>query len=96
MSDNLLTKALADNTQSPPDAIICFKLDFTAWLARRTERNRCIAADLLVGGRPLTVAGTYGVSAARISQLRRAFGQDWRAFRGERPVPTGPSAVGVA
>jgi hypothetical protein len=95
LSDNLLTEALADNTQSPPDAIACFKLDFTAWLARLTKRNRRIALDLLIGERPLAVAGKYGLSAARISQLRRAFCQNWQAFCGERPVPSGSSAVGV-
>jgi hypothetical protein len=96
LTDNPLTLALTDNTQSPPDAIVCFKLDFTAWLARLTERNRCIALDLLVGERTLDVAAKYGVSAERISRLRRAFCQDWRAFRGERPAPAGSSAVGIA
>ena len=93
LSDNLLIEALADNTQSPPDETVCFKLDFAAWLARRTERDRAIALDLMVGERTRAVAAKYGVSAARISQKRRAFCQSWRAFCGERPSPTGSSIV---
>ena len=95
-SDNLLTEALADNTQSPPDVTVCFKLDFAAWLDSLTNRDRGIAEDLMVGERTLDVAAKYGVSAARISQKRREFCQAWRAFCGELPTPTATSAVGVA
>jgi hypothetical protein len=97
LSNNLLTEALADNTQSPPDETVCFKLDFAAWLASLTDRDRGIAQDLMVGERTLAVAAKYGVSAARISQKRREFCHAWRAFCGELPTPTaGSSAVGVA
>ena len=96
LSDNLLTEALADNTRSPPDEIICFKLDFAAWLASLTNRDRGIAEDLMVGERTIDVAAKYGISAARISQKRREFCQAWRAFCGELPTPTASSAVGVA
>ncbi len=96
LSDNLLTEALADNTQSPPDETVCFKLDFAVWLANRTERDRAIALDLMVGERTIDVAAKYDVSAARISQKRREFCHAWRAFWGELPTPTGSSAVGVA
>jgi hypothetical protein len=80
LSDNLLTEAPADNTQSPPDETVCFKLDFAAWLDSLTARNRSIAEDLMVGGRTIDVADKYGVSAGRISQLRREFFQDWHMF----------------
>jgi hypothetical protein len=95
LSDNPLTEALADNTKSPPDETACFKLDFAAWLDSLTERNRSIAEDLMVGGRTIDVANKYGVSAGRISQLRREFCHDWLTFCGDsRPTaPAQPPAV---
>jgi hypothetical protein len=83
LSDNPLAEALADNTQSPPDETICFKLDCAAWLASLTNRDRGIAEDLMVGGRTIDVAAKHGVSAARISQLRREFSQGWQTFCGD-------------
>jgi hypothetical protein len=97
LSHHPLTEALADNTKSPPDEVICFKLDFTAWLARLSERDRSIVLDLMVGERTRDVANKHGLSAARISQLRREFRQDWLAFCGDRPtVSIASSASGVA
>jgi hypothetical protein len=86
LSDNPLSEALADNTKSPPDETVCFKLDFAAWLASLTARNRSIAQDLMVGGRTIDVADKYGVSAGRISQMRREFCQDWLTFCGDIPL----------
>jgi hypothetical protein len=85
LSDNPLILALADNTKSPPDETVCFKLDFAAWLASLTNRDCSIAEDLMVGERTLDVADKYGVSAGRNSQLRREFCQDWLTFCGDSP-----------
>jgi hypothetical protein len=89
LSDNPVAEALHDNTKSPPDEAICFKLDFTAWLASLTERDRSIE-DLMLGERTLDVADKYDVSPGRISQKRREFCQDWQRFRGEG-MPTSRS-----
>ncbi len=83
LSDNPLCEALADNTKSPPDETVCFKLDFAAWLASLTDRDRAIAQDLMVGERTLAVADKYSLSAGRISQIRRKFCQDWQTFCGD-------------
>jgi hypothetical protein len=96
LSDHPLTEALADNTQSPPDEIVCFKLDFSAWLDSLTERNRGIVEDLMVGERTGDVAHKYGLSAGRISQLRREFCLGWRIFCGDLPEVDRSQAVGVA
>jgi hypothetical protein len=88
LSDNPLTEALADNTKSPPDEAVCFKLNFIAWLDRLSERDRGIVNDLMVGERTRDVAAKYGLSAARISQLRREFCRDWSAYWGEVPAVT--------
>ncbi len=83
LSDNPLIEALADNTKSPPDETVCFKLDFTAWLASLTNRDRSIAENLMIGGRTIDVAREYGLSAGRISQMRREFCQDWQTYCGD-------------
>jgi hypothetical protein len=79
-------EAVADNTRTPPDEQAAFRIDFPAWLATRTDRDRRLIADLAVGERTGDVARKYGLSAGRISQLRRAFSADWALFCGE-PVP---------
>ena len=97
LSDNPLTEALAENTKSPPDEAVCFKLDFTAWLARLSERDHNIVMDLMRGERTRDVAAKYGFSPARISQLRREFCYGWLAFWGELPTASvAPLVVGVA
>jgi hypothetical protein len=97
LSVNPLIEALADNRKSPPNETVCFKLDFTAWLAGMTARNRGIAEDLMIGERTRDVAHKYGLSPARIAQLRREFCLDWRAFCGEHSEALAPfCASGVA
>ena len=76
-------EGLADNGRTPPDEQAAFRLDFPAWLATRTERDRRLIADLTVGERTGDVARKYGLSAGRVSQLRRAFCEDWARFCGD-------------
>jgi DNA-directed RNA polymerase specialized sigma24 family protein len=72
--------ALQDNTQSPPDEQAAFRIDFPAFLATRSDRDRRIAEDMMLGDTTLELSGRHGVSPGRISQLRRQFHADWRAF----------------
>jgi hypothetical protein len=83
LSGSVFDDALRDNTQSPPDEQVAFRLDFPAWLLTLTERDRRVIADLMLGERTLDVADKYGMSAGRVSQLRREFMADWRRFIGE-------------
>jgi hypothetical protein len=83
LTEHPLCEALLDNTKSPPDETVCFRLDFLAWLASLTERNRGIVEDLMIGERTRDVANKYKISPARISQKRREFCQDWQIFRGD-------------
>ena len=80
-----LDEALHDNTMSPPDQQAMFRIDFPAWRASRTERDRRILDDLMAGGQTLDVAGKYGLSPGRVSQLRREFLTDWRRYCDEPP-----------
>jgi hypothetical protein len=75
-----LHEALHDNTQSPVGEQVCFRIDFPAWRAGRTERDRRVLDDLMLGERTLAVAGKHGLSPGRVSQLRRELHDDWEFF----------------
>jgi hypothetical protein len=93
MTGNLFDEALADNTQTPVPDQVGFRLDFPAWRLGRCERDRRLIDELMVGERTIDVAHRYGLSPARISQLRRAFHHDWQAFCGELPEPSPVTAT---
>jgi hypothetical protein len=84
LSTNLLTEALLDNTQTPVPDQVAFRSDFPAWRLTRTARDRRVVDDLMLGERTLDVSRKYGISPARISQLRRAFQADWQQFCADR------------
>jgi hypothetical protein len=75
-----LQEALIDNQQTPVPEQVCFRLDFPAWLRTLRRRNRQILNDLMLGERTGAVARKYGLSAARVSQLRREFYCRWVLF----------------
>lgn len=77
---NAIDEALHDNTQTPIPEQVSFRVDFPAWLATRTDRDREIISELMVGERTLEVSKKYRVSQPRISQLRREYQEDWKAF----------------
>lgn len=91
-----LEEALLDNTKSPPDETVCFKLDFTAGLTRLPERDGGIVEDLMLGERTSNVAAKYGVSPARIAQKRGDFCQDWRRYCGDGISTSHSHRPGVA
>jgi hypothetical protein len=85
LTGNAFDEALRDNTRSPVDQQVCFRVDFPAWRASLNERDRRVLDDLLVGERALAVAARHGLSPGRVSQLRREFLLDWRRYCGEPP-----------
>jgi hypothetical protein len=78
-----LEEALHDNTQTPVPEQVSFRLDFPAWRRGLPDRDRRLIDDLMAGERALDVAEKYGLTPGRVSQLRRAFHDDWRRFCGE-------------
>jgi hypothetical protein len=84
LDGTLLEEALHDNTQTPVDEQVCFRLDFPAWLLTRSDRDCRMVLDLMRGERTLDVSRKYGTTPGRISQLRRDFHEDWSQFCGEQ------------
>lgn len=63
--------------------LVATKMDFSAWFKTLSYRMRQIAKDLAFGCSTSEVAKKHGVTAARISQLRRSLEQSWAAFQQE-------------
>jgi hypothetical protein len=59
---------------------VAAKIDVSAWFATLTQRMRQIAKELAFGYSTSEVARKHGVTAGRISQLRRSLEQSWLAF----------------
>lgn len=74
---------LADDKKASVEEQVAARMDVAAWFATLTKRMRQIAKDLAFGFSTSEVAKKYGVTAGRISQLRRYFEESWLAFQGE-------------
>ena len=67
---------------SPADAAT-FKIDFENWVTGFSDRHRRIIGTLASGERTGAVAEQFGISAARVSELRRQYERRWDVFQGE-------------
>jgi hypothetical protein len=74
---------LHDNTQTPVFDQVVFRCDFKDWLTGLPQHSRRIVAELMAGEGTGDVAGKFGISPARVSQMRRELMLDWRRFVGE-------------
>ena len=80
LTGNALDEALHGNTATPVPDQVSFRMDFPAWLATRSTRDRELIGELIAGERSQDAARRFGISAARVAQLRRAYMEDWRSF----------------
>jgi hypothetical protein len=67
---------------SPADAA-AFRLDFDAWLERLSRKDRALVKMLADGESTSAAAKRFGVSDARISQIRRELKRDWDLFQSD-------------
>jgi hypothetical protein len=74
---------LRDNTVTPVIDQVQFRIDFPAWLATLTARERRLIREMADNERTKDLSRRFEVSASRISQLRREFHADWERFCGE-------------
>ena len=75
--------ALVESKRVPPADLAAFHIDFEHWLGGFAHRDRKIITALASGERTAAVAGRFGLTAGRVSQLRRRYERDWRVFQGE-------------
>lgn len=74
--------AIADRNASIPD-VAAFRIDFATWLKTLTRRDRRIIAAFIRGERTQAVAERFGISAGRVSQLRRRYEREWGFFQAQ-------------
>jgi len=65
-----------------PDQVI-FRVDFPAWQSTRSARDRQVIDYMMSGESTTALARRFGLSSARISQMRREFHDAWLTFCGE-------------
>ncbi|QDU87972.1 hypothetical protein Pla175_13390 [Pirellulimonas nuda] len=78
---------IADRHATPAE-IAAVRVDFRDWLDHLPEVKRRLAQTLADGETTQGAAELFGVSAGRISQLRRELAESWRAFTAA-PAPPG-------
>jgi hypothetical protein len=81
-SGNWIDTLVEDSRAAVPDQVAA-KMDVGAWFATLTKRMKEIAEDLAFGCSTSEVAEKHGVTAGRISQLRRVLEESWAAFQQE-------------
>ena len=86
-------QVLVEDKHAGPADIACVRIDFADWLQTLPSRTRKMAETLSTGEKTSDTAKQFGVSASRISQLRRQLQKSWQEFMGEAVEPL---AVGVA
>ena len=74
---------LVEDKRAPIADQVAAKMDVGVWFATLTKRMKEIAKDLAFGCSTSEVAKKYGVTAGRISQLRRVLEESWLAFQQE-------------
>jgi hypothetical protein len=72
---------ITDDKYAPVPDVVATRLDCRAWFATLPRRIRRIATDLAVGFTTAEMARRYGLTAGRISQIRRELETSWRAFQ---------------
>jgi len=84
LQDDCWEEAVVQDTRnSPVPEIVAFRVDFADWLKSLKRRDRRIAEFLSLGNRTSDTARKFGVSAGRVSQLRRELAASWKQFTGE-------------
>jgi hypothetical protein len=72
--------AVEDRNATPAD-VACTRLDFRAWLRRLPRKKQRIAKTLAEGSSTNEAALDHGVTAGRVSQIRRELEESWQEFQ---------------
>ncbi|MBL8797396.1 MAG: hypothetical protein JNM56_26070 [Planctomycetia bacterium] len=87
---DVFEERLHHNLQTPVDEQVAFRCDLPAWMSTRNRRDRRLIRDMAANERTLPLARKYGISPARVSQLRREFHDDWKRFTAGQAEVTTP------
>ena len=76
-------EALIEDRHAGPADTAAARIDVATWYRTLPMRDRKIAKVLATGETTSAAAKKFGVSAARISQVRRELAESWEEFQGE-------------
>jgi hypothetical protein len=74
---------LIEDRHAGPAETAAARLDIGQWFSTLPRKKRRIAATLASGEATKTAARKFGVSAGRISQMRREFENSWQEYQKE-------------
>ena len=87
-------ESLLEDRRAGPAETAAARIDTAAWLGSLPIRNRRIAETLATGETTKATARQFGVTAGRVSQLRRQLEVSWLQFQGE--AAAGPELSAAA
>ena len=74
---------LVENHRTTPAELAWTRIDFPCWLESLSPRDQRIAEVLAAGETTSRTARRFGISAGRVSQIRRELRRRWFDFHGE-------------
>jgi len=78
-----LAVMLVDDTKTAIPDQVAFRLDFPVWLGSQVQAKRQMAVFMAMGNSPRDAAKKFGVTQARVCQVRRELRTSWQTFQGE-------------
>jgi hypothetical protein len=80
---DVLDVRLRDNTRTAVPDQAAFRIDFPSFLDKLSPRDRALAEFLALGHSGRDSADQFGLTAGRVSQLRRIWLERWQQSQGE-------------
>ena len=75
--------ALVEDRRATPADIAAARIDVAAWFRAMSDGHRRIAQALALGETTSEVARQFGLSSARVSQIRGLLKTSWERFQGD-------------
>jgi hypothetical protein len=82
---------IVDDRRAPIPELVAARMDVAVWISTLSRRFRRIAADLARGFTTSETAVRHGLSAGRISQIRRELETSWMQFQ-DKPASRSEAA----
>ena len=79
-------EALVEDRKAGPAETAAARVEVAAWFRSLARKKRRIAQTLARGEGTGKVARMFGLTAGRVSQLRRELAESWEDFQGEIAV----------
>lgn len=74
-----------EDRRTPVSDQVAFRIDWSTFLSRQSDRTRRIVAVLAEGHRRCDVADRFGVTASALTQRMNRVRREWLAFQGDAP-----------